>query len=281
MKKLIPLLLMAVMVIILGSCTGNTEREPDITADNVPVTEDVAENVPEAPEEDLPAVTDEPNITEPETEEPADPDPEPMGHGAQPPIMKPEDLPLDEETAALANEIIEGLSDDMELVREILHLRKLEPSAVSNGVDLYGNIVYLDVTLSDGTVLEHAEFIPFLEPYDTIENCMAIIRSVYTEEHSERLYSDFFVDKYLIQEVDGKLYGGLADRIDFSFDVPIQNAVRVSDDEIIAITTITYDITQEIKDYEITLKNENGEWRVDGRFIVDYYGEDTWYEEDC
>lgn len=265
MKKLIPLLLMSVMVIILGSCTGNAGKEPDINADDVTVTEDIAENEPDA--------------SETETDE--DAEAEPMVRGAQPPIMNPEDQPLDEETAALANEIIDGLRDDMALVREILHLRKLEPSAMTNGVDQYGNIIYLDVTLSDGTVLENAEYIPFLEPYDTIEKCMAIIRSVYTDGHSEQLYSDFFEDNYLIQEVDGKLYGGLADRVDDSFDLPVQNAVKVSDDEIVAITTITFDDSGDVFDYEISLKNEAGEWKVDGRFIVDYYGEGTWYEEDC
>lgn len=251
MKRFLSLMLVLLMVFALCSCAGNADKETELPEDGTPVAADDAE-----PE------TDAPDADEPETEK-----------------DEPIDYPLDEETAALANEIISGLESDMELVRSILHLRKLEDSAVENGVDQVGNIVYLDVTLDDGTVIPDNPYIPFLEPYDTVESCMEIIHRVYTSEHSEQLYSAYFENSYYIQEIDGKLYGALSDYVDDWFDMPIQNAVRISDDEILAITTLTYHDADESDRYEITLKNENGEWKVDSMSVYsDIVG---WRNEIC
>lgn len=216
-------------------------------------------------------VTAEAEGTTPETEPTgaATTEAEPMGRGAKPPIMEPEDLPFDEETTELANEIISELDEGMALIRSILCNEEME-----------GDEILLSGTYWNGDTFENYTFMPFKEPYDTVDKCMEIFHRVYTDEHCEKLYSQYFIDRY-IREVDGKLYGELIAYPWNWFDLPIQNAVRVSDDEIIAITTITYHDTGESDYYEITLKNENSEWRVAGRFRVDYYGEGTWYEEDC
>ena len=185
--------------------------------------------------------------------------------------MDPENQPLDEETTALANEIINGLDSDMRIVRSILNNEQIEEDEEKD--------ISLTVTYWNGDTYE-GTYAPFKEPYDTVDKCMEIFHRVYTDEHCEELYSYYFVDRY-IREVDGKLYGAIiADPYGW-YDLPIQNAVKVSNDEIIAITTITFDDAGESKDFEIVLKNEDGEWKVDGRFVVDFYGEGTWYEEDC
>lgn len=195
------------------------------------------------------------------------------------PVSGPEDHPFDEETTALANEILNGLNSDLMLSRSILHLNQMERASVKNGEDQIGNIIYIDITDDDGTVLITNPFVPFLEPYDTIEKCMEIIHKVYTSEHSEQLYTSHFAESSAIQEVDGKLYGTLADWVDDWFDLPVQNAIRISDDEILAITTLTYHDVDEPDHYEITLKNEDGEWKVDK--MVCYNDVVGWREVDC
>ena len=248
MKKLIPLLLMSVMVFILGSCTGNTGNDTDIPKDDEAVIADV---------------TDSGENGEPETE----------------PVSEPDELPTDD-TTALANEIISKLESDMGLVRSILHLRETESVHVTEGVDQIGNLIYLDVTHSDGSVSAEP-YVPFVEQYNTVEKCMEVMHRANTSEKCEKLYADYIENSRLIQEVDGKLYSAMADYVDDWFDMPIQSAEKISDGEIVAITTLTYHGNGESVPYEITLKTENDEWKVDKMLIIDYYGVGSHREEDC
>lgn len=195
------------------------------------------------------------------------------------PVSGPEDHPFDEETTALANEILNGLDADRELALDILSGNMLEAAWVQNGVDQYGNLLFIDVVGYDG--MEYTQtFIPFKEPYDTLESIMEVMHRVYTEEKCADIYCRYYEDNQYIIEVDGRLYHAMSDVILTPFDQPFLNAVRISDDEILAITTITYDDSGDVFDYEMVLKNESGEWKIHKMFIIDYYGVNVWREKD-
>ena len=256
MKKIrIAVILMMIACLaltVLTGCTGNTENEMNDDSVVSPA------NVDESVDGTEPAVE--------EQEEPVENDPvddEPVEVPDEPVDEIPIEGPIDEETTALANEILNALSEDIALARDILAGRKLESAWVQNGVDQYGNLLFIDVVGPDG--MEYTEtFIPFEAPYDTIDYNMEIMHRVYTDRKCEEILSKYFVDNRYVIEVDGRLYHADADRPYSPCNMPIPKAIKIDDGEnfeIVAKTTVTWDDGD--YPYEIYLQKENGEWKID------------------
>ncbi len=165
------------------------------------------------------------------------------------------DEPVEEDVTALANEIIDSLYDDYKTVVDILNFNKTEPVSVVDGVDENGNIVQID----------GMNYIRMQADYDTLDEILAAFNKVFTAAKSDELKEAYFGEgKAFMKEVDGVLYIIEADDIHLMFDRPIQSAQKLSEDEILATTTVTYEVVDvEQKPYEILLKKENGEWRID------------------
>jgi len=179
------------------------------------------------------------------------------------PADEPADEPTDEigdetdgeDITALANEIIDNLFDDYKTVVDILNFNKTEPVSVVDGVDENGNLIQID----------GMNYIRMQADYDTIDEIIAAFKKVFTAAKSDELKEAYFGEgKAFMKEVDGVLYIIEADNIHHMFDRPVQTAQMLSEDEILATTTVTYEVVDvEQKPYEIILKKENGEWRID------------------
>ena len=159
-------------------------------------------------------------------------------------------VPVDEETTALANEIMEGLLDDYREAVNILLLDAAKPVSYSNGVDEYGNLVI------DGDEW----YIRMQDEYNTPEKVMDVMHSVFTNEKCDAIYLQYFVESKTFKMIDGELYcadGGMGYS---SFNTPFEGAVKISDTEILAKTKIVYDADYP---YEVTFKYEDGEWKID------------------
>ncbi len=164
------------------------------------------------------------------------------------------DEPAEEDVAALANEIIDNLYDDYKTVVDILNFNKAEPVSVVDGVDENGNMIQID----------GMNYIRMQADYDTLDEILAAFNKVFTAAKSDELKEAYFGEgKAFMKEVDGVLYIIEADNIHLMFDRPIQSAQKLSEDEILATTTVTHEVAEVmVEPYEIVLKKENGEWRI-------------------
>lgn len=260
MKSRIIVLIVAVLAItvILSGCADKMGRFPVNSSGRA---DDEATGITTSTDETHDIATTSADISTAESS------PESMG--------KPEDYPFNEEATALANEIISKLNADRVLARDILSGNMLEGAQVINGIDQNGNLLFIDTVDDDGT--EYTQiFIPFKEPYDKIESIMEVMHRVYTEEKCADIYSRYYEDNQYIIEVDSRLYHIMSDVVLIPFNQPFVNAVRISDDEILAITTISY-ISVDAR-CEITFKNEDGKWKIDS--IIEYDDIIGWRELD-
>lgn len=162
------------------------------------------------------------------------------------------DEPIDEETTALANEIIDGLHDDLVIAVDILSFNKMEPSSYADGVDEYGNLV------KD----EDGWYIRMQADYNTKEKIEEAMHKVFSNRKCDDISSSYLSeDSTSFKMFDGELYGIMADRPYSPFKLPVDSAVRISEDEILAKTTVNY--VGEDYPYEITLVKENDVWKID------------------
>lgn len=186
------------------------------------------------------------------TEAPTDiPEAEPI----EDPVDDLVDEPVEEDITVIANGIIDNLYDDYKTVVDILNFNKTEPVSVVDGVDENGNMIQID----------GMNYIRMQADYDTLDEILAAFNKVFTAAKCDALKEAYFGEgKAFMKEVDGVLYIIEADNIHLMFDRPIQSAQKVSDDEIVATTTVTHEVAEVmVKPYEIVLKRENGEWRID------------------
>lgn len=169
-------------------------------------------------------------------------------------VDEPVDQASEEDVTALANEIIDNLYDDYKTVVDILNFNKTEPVSVVDGVDENGNIIQID----------GMNYVRMQADYDTLDEILAAFNKVFTAAKSDELKEAYFGEgKAFMKEVDGVLYIIEADNIHLMFDRPIQSAQKLSEDEILATTTVTHEVVDVIvKPYEILLKKENGEWKI-------------------
>lgn len=169
-------------------------------------------------------------------------------------VDEPVDQAPEEDVTALANEIIDNLYDDYKTVVDILNFNKTEPVSVVDGVDENGNIIQID----------GMNYVRMQADYDTLDEIIAAFNKVFTAAKSDELKEAYFGEgKAFMKEVDGVLYIIEADNIHLMFDRPIQSAQKLSEDEILATTTVTHEVVEVIvKPYEILLKKENGEWKI-------------------
>lgn len=179
------------------------------------------------------------------------------------PAVEPE-APVEptDETTSLANDILANLERDRLITVNILAMNKTEPVMVIEGVDQYGNLREID----------GATYIPMQEDYDTIDEIMEAFHKVYTNEKCETLYSQYLDENNtgFMKEIDGKLYCIEGDMVLAPYNLPIDSAERISETEILAKTTKTYD-TGDVP-YEITLKYEDGVWKIDK--LIEYMSEE-------
>lgn len=169
-------------------------------------------------------------------------------------VDEPVDQAPEEDVTALANEIIDNLYDDYKTVVDILNFNKTEPVSVVDGVDENGNMIQID----------GMNYVRMQADYDTLDEILAAFSKVFTAAKSDELKEAYFGEgKAFMKEVDGVLYIIEADNIHLMFDRPIQSAQKLSEDEILATTTVTHEVVEVIvKPYEILLKKENGEWKI-------------------
>lgn len=169
-------------------------------------------------------------------------------------VDEPVDQASEEDVTALANEIIDNLYDDYKTVVDILDFNKTEPVSVVDGVDENGNMIQID----------GMNYVRMQADYDTLDEIIAAFNKVFTAAKSDELKEAYFGEgKAFMKEVDGVLYIIEADNIHLMFDRPIQSAQKLSEDEILATTTVTHEVVEVIvKPYEILLKKENGEWKI-------------------
>lgn len=169
-------------------------------------------------------------------------------------VDEPVDQAPEEDVTALANEIIDNLYDDYKTVVDILNFNKTEPVSVVDGVDENGNMIQID----------GMNYVRMQADYDTLDEILAAFNKVFTAAKSDELKEAYFGEgKAFMKEVDGVLYIIEADNIHLMFDRPIQSAQKLSEDEILATTTVTHEVVDVIvKPYEILLKKENGEWKI-------------------
>lgn len=170
-------------------------------------------------------------------------------------VDEPVDQASEEDVTALANEIIDNLYDDYKTVVDILDFNKTEPVNVVDGVDENGNMIQID----------GMNYVRMQADYDTLDEILAAFNKVFTAAKSDDLKEAYFGEgKAFMKEVDGVLYIIEADNIHLMFDRPIQSAQKLSEDEILATTTVTHEVAEVmVRPYEIVLKKENGEWRID------------------
>ena len=137
---------------------------------------------------------------------------------------------------------------------DILNFNKTEPVSVVDGVDENGNMIQID----------GMNYVRMQADYDTLDEIIAAFNKVFTAAKSDELKEAYFGEgKAFMKEVDGVLYIIEADNIHLMFDRPIQSAQKLSEDEILATTTVTHEVVEVIvKPYEILLKKENGEWKI-------------------
>ena len=163
----------------------------------------------------------------------------------------PLDYGGDKDAKALADEIFDDLEDDYRIAAAILTNQVSKPVNYSDGVDKNGNLREIDGDW----------YIPLVEEYDTVDEIMVVFRKVYTEQKCDKLYSELFGEDGYMKEIDGTLYCGDWDVSYYPFNVPIESAERISDIEILAKTSVTYDSGD--VPYEISFKYEHGDWRID------------------
>ena len=162
------------------------------------------------------------------------------------------DEPIDEETTALANEIIDGLHDDLVIAVEILNLNIMEPSSYSDGVDKYGNLI------KD----EDGWYIRMQPEYNTVEEIEEAMHKVFSNRKCDDISSIYSSeDSTTFKMFDGELYCIEGDKPYSFFKLPVDSAVRISEDEILAKTTVNYDDGD--YPYEITLVKEDDVWKID------------------
>lgn len=149
----------------------------------------------------------------------------------------------------IANKALDDLEDDLRTAVSVLTMNMTEPVHVADGVDQIGNLREIDGEI----------YIPMHENYDTVDEIMELMHRVYTDKKCAEIQSEYFEDTF--KEVDGRVYCIAGDMPYTPFNKPIPNAKRVSDTEILAKTTISYD--GEDVSYEITLKFEDGKWKID------------------
>ena len=118
----------------------------------------------------------------------------------------------------------------------------------------------LEVSLDDGTTYT-ATFAAMKSPYDTKESCMAALSEVFTEEACKKREA-LFEDGGRCRIIDGILYHELTEPLRYRFLFPFTEAEKVSEDEIAVKTKFVWQ-DDTLSDCEITLKRENGVWKID------------------
>ena len=151
----------------------------------------------------------------------------------------------------IANRALTDLEDDHMITVAILTMNMAEPVNLVEGVDQSGNL----------RIIDGGSYSPMKEDYDTLDEIMDVFHRVYTEEKCAKLYSNYLDDTGFMKEVDGKLYCMAGGNGYTHFNMPIDSAESISETEILARTSITYN-SGDIP-YEITLKYEDGKWKID------------------
>lgn len=151
----------------------------------------------------------------------------------------------------IANKALTDLEDDHMTTVAIFTMNMTEPVNLVEGVDQLGNLREID----------GVSYIPMKEDYDTLDEIMDVFHRVYTEEKCAKLYSNYLDDTGFMKEVDGKLYCIGGGNGYTHFNMPIESAESISGTEILANTSVTYDFGD--IPYEITLKYEDGKWKID------------------
>lgn len=151
----------------------------------------------------------------------------------------------------IANRALTDLEDDHMITVAILTMNMAEPVNLVEGVDQSGNL----------RIIDGGSYSPMKEDYDTFDEIMDIFHKVYTEEKCAKLYSNYLDDTGFMKEVDGKLYCMAGGNGYTHFNMPIESAESISETEILAKTSITYNSGD--VPYEITLKYEDGKWKID------------------
>lgn len=156
----------------------------------------------------------------------------------------------------IANKALTDLEDDYNTTIAILTMNMTEPVNLVEGVDQLGNLREID----------GVSYIPMKEDYDTIDEIMEVFHKVYTEEKCAELYSNYLDDTGFMKEVDGKLYCMGGGKGHTPFNMPIESAEKISETEILAKTSATFEYGDVL--YEITLKYEDEKWKI-GKLSVD------------
>lgn len=151
----------------------------------------------------------------------------------------------------IANKALTDLADDHMITVAILTMNMAEPVNLVEGVDQSGNL----------HIIDGGSYSPMKEDYDTLDEIMDVFHKVYTEEKCAKLYSNYLDDTGFMKEVDGKLYCIAGGNGYIHFNMPIESAESISETEILARTSITYNSGD--VPYEITLKYEDGKWKID------------------
>lgn len=168
-----------------------------------------------------------------------------------------------DDVLVLANQIYEYLEYYYRTTVYILNMHMTEPINLVEGVDQLGNLREID----------GVTYVPMIEDYDTIDKIMEVFRRVYTEEKCDTLYSRYLDadNTGFMKEVDGKLYAMATGELGHTFfNVPITSAEQISETEILAKTTVTYDSGD--VPYEITFKYEDEQWKIDK--LVEFMSEE-------
>lgn len=182
---------------------------------------------------------------------------------SEPAVAEDENDEPADDTATLANDILTNLEQNYKTTVDILTMHMTESINLVEGVDQIGNLREID----------GVTYVPMLEDYDTINEIMEVFRRVYTEDKCDTLYSQYLDSDStgFMKEVDGKLYAmAIGEQGHNFFKLPITGAEKISDTEILAKTSTAYDFGD--VPYEITLKYEDGEWKIDR--LIEYMSEE-------
>lgn len=162
-----------------------------------------------------------------------------------------------EDITEQANDIINQLASSLEVTDNILSRQ---------------NIKYDSETITASTPDGNSDtYYKYPSPYDTVDACMSAMKDCYTDEMCEKIRTTFFdmsnENRWLTFYVadDGSLYVPDGEIYHTLFTTPIASAEKSGEDKIIAKTTVIEQTGT--SDFEIVLKKENDEWKVDGYSI--------------
>lgn len=180
-----------------------------------------------------------------------------------------ENTPASEETTAnpdeadplaLANEIMDGLREDLQSCTNVLGYNGEVDSSVEN----------FEVTNVDGSVTSYTLSL-LAPPFDTLDGWRAQMRKVFTDEHSKALEENKFSNTGYFYVYEGKVGFTDAAVTYHQISLPFASAELVSDTELVAKPTIPddYDDIGYNLTHEVVFKKENGEWKIDKIYEYD------------